>query len=106
MRICSLNFEFHYWLCARYHIEADADKIHALVACLDAEALAVVQPLFSQNRYHEEIRQLLLETYIAPLDERLSDILNLHSIRDIKLSKFISQARSMISTTDMSDSVL
>ena len=93
-------------ICFRYNILSNDDKIHALISCLDADSLAMVQPILGPNVPYAQVKQLLLDTYTAPLDARLQDILNVSSLGDLKPSQFLARARARISKNDMSDSVL
>ena len=93
-------------LCTRHNILQDAEKVDALISCLDSDSSAIIQPLLSHGSSYTEIKQLLIETYTAPLDERLQSVLDSTNLADVKPSQFLSRARATISTTDMSDSVL
>ena len=68
---------------------SDDDKIHALIFCLDADPLAVVQPILGPNVPYAQVKQLLLDTYTAPLDARLQHILSVSSLGDLKPSQFL-----------------
>ena len=51
-------------ICLRYNILSN----DALISCLDADSLAVVQPILGPNVPYAQVKQLLLDTYTAEVE--------------------------------------
>jgi len=73
---------------------------------LESSIFLSVQPLLDGEHSYNEIKNFLIQNFSKSLDQRLQEILGMPTLGDLKLSKFLCQARGFISATGMSDAVL